>query len=232
MPAAGRLQRTHMRTRPAHAPSASPARQVRGELTGEARRKVNTLIITDVHGRDIVDGFVRDSVADAADFAWESQLRFYWERGQARGGVGGRQLAAGQGWSEPAVCTHRLRGRCMCGALAYALESAKHGLALTFFPPTHLSQPAFNPALQDDMSIRQCTGAFRYGYEYMGLNGRLVITALTDRLGLGSAPVGRGLAARLDEPHAASLHALVLVGAGVETAVTASRLPRASAGAI
>lgn len=60
--------------------------QVRGELTSEARRKVNTLIITDVHGRDIVDGFVRDSVADAADFAWESQLRFYWERGQVRGG--------------------------------------------------------------------------------------------------------------------------------------------------
>lgn len=74
-----------------------PARQVRGELSGEARRKVNTLIITDVHGRDIVDGFVRDSVADAADFAWESQLRFYWERGQARGGWGGSWVAAGQG---------------------------------------------------------------------------------------------------------------------------------------
>lgn len=31
------------------------------------------------------------------------------------------------------------------------------------------------------MGIRQCTGVFRYGYEYMGLNGRLVMTALTDR---------------------------------------------------
>jgi dynein heavy chain len=53
---------------------------VRGELGGDARRKVNTLVITDVHGRDIVDGFVRDSVMDAQEFAWESQLRFYWDR--------------------------------------------------------------------------------------------------------------------------------------------------------
>ena len=28
----------------------------------------------------------------------------------------------------------------------------------------------------DDVVINQCTGTFNYGYEYMGLNGRLVIT--------------------------------------------------------
>lgn len=58
--------------------------QVRGELTSEARRKVNTLIITDVHGRDIIDNFVRDSIMDAREFAWESQLRFYWDKGMVR----------------------------------------------------------------------------------------------------------------------------------------------------
>jgi hypothetical protein len=57
------------------------ALQVRKELTPDTRRKVNTLIITDVHGRDIIDTFVRDSIMDAREFAWESQLRFYWDKG-------------------------------------------------------------------------------------------------------------------------------------------------------
>jgi len=88
---------------------------VRADLDKITRKKVNTLLIIDVHARDIVDGFVRESVLNAKEFAWESQLRFYWNRDV------------------------------------------------------------------DDCVIRQCTGSFRYGYEYMGLNGRLVITPLTDR---------------------------------------------------
>jgi len=107
---------------------------VRSDLSNEVRKKVNTLIIIDVHARDIIDSFVRDSIMDAREFAWESQLRFYWHK-------------------------------------------------------TH-----------DDIVIRQCTGVFKYGYEYMGLNGRLVITGLTDRcymtlttaltFRLGGAPAG------------------------------------------
>ena len=88
---------------------------VRGDLTNNDRKKVNCLIIIDVHARYIIDNFVRDSVLDAREFAWESQLRFSWDRHE------------------------------------------------------------------DDIVINQCTGRFNFGYEYMGLNGRLVITGLTDR---------------------------------------------------
>uniref|UniRef100_A0A673CHG9 Dynein axonemal heavy chain 10 n=1 Tax=Sphaeramia orbicularis TaxID=375764 RepID=A0A673CHG9_9TELE len=98
------------------------------------RRKINTVLIIDVHARDIVDSFVFKSIMDAREFEWESQLRFYWVR--------------------------------------------QH----------------------DDLFVHQCSASFSYGYEYMGLNGRLVITPLTDRIYLtltqalsmylGGAPAG------------------------------------------
>ncbi|XP_063753564.1 dynein axonemal heavy chain 10 [Eleginops maclovinus] len=98
------------------------------------RRKINTVLIIDVHARDIVDSFVQNSIMDAQEFEWESQLRFYWVK--------------------------------------------KH----------------------DNLFVWQCSASFSYGYEYMGLNGRLVITPLTDRIYLtltqalsmylGGAPAG------------------------------------------
>ncbi len=88
---------------------------VRGPLSKNDRKKINAQIIIDVHQRDIIEKFVRDSILDEREFAWESQLRFYW----------------------------------------------------------------YKP--KNDIEIRQCTGHFGFGYEYMGINGRLVITPLTDR---------------------------------------------------
>jgi dynein heavy chain len=32
------------------------------------------MIIIDVHSKDIIDRFVRDSILDAREFAWESQV--------------------------------------------------------------------------------------------------------------------------------------------------------------
>ena len=79
------------------------------------KRKIGQLMIIDVHSKDLIGDFVRDSILDATDFFWESQLRFYWNK------------------------------------------------------------------TTDDVEIKQCTGTFRYGYEYTGLLNRLVITPLTDR---------------------------------------------------
>jgi hypothetical protein len=47
-----------------------------------AHARTHTHTHTDVHARDIIDGFVRDSILDEREFAWESQLRFYWIRGE------------------------------------------------------------------------------------------------------------------------------------------------------
>jgi len=108
--------------------------QVRTDIGPNERKLINTLIILDVHARDIIDTFVRDSIMFAKEFEWESILRFYWNNDK------------------------------------------------------------------DDIDIQQCTGRFDYCYEYQGLNGRLVITPLTDRcimtlttaltFYLGGAPAG------------------------------------------
>jgi len=52
---------------------------VRGDIDRKLRLAVNIMIILDVHARDIVERFVRDSVLSDKEFAWESQLRFYWD---------------------------------------------------------------------------------------------------------------------------------------------------------
>jgi len=45
---------------------------VRTDIDSLLRKCVNTLIILDVHARDIVDTFVRDSIMSANEFEWES----------------------------------------------------------------------------------------------------------------------------------------------------------------
>ncbi|VDO04672.1 unnamed protein product [Rodentolepis nana] len=109
-------------------------RMVRGHITPNVMKKLETVLILDVHAKDIIEGFIRDSIVAADEFEWESQLRFYWVRSL------------------------------------------------------------------DTMKVRQVSAEFDYGYEYFGMNGRLVITPLTDRiyltltqalsLYLGGAPAG------------------------------------------
>lgn len=54
--------------------------KVREDLSMNDRSKFRAIVTIDVHARDIIENFVRDSIADAVEFEWESQLRFYWKR--------------------------------------------------------------------------------------------------------------------------------------------------------
>lgn len=56
--------------------------KVRENLTRNDRSKFRTIVTIDVHARDIIENFVRDSISDSQEFEWESQLRFYWKREQ------------------------------------------------------------------------------------------------------------------------------------------------------
>lgn len=49
--------------------------KVRENLTMNDRTKFRTIATVDVHARDIIEIFVRDSVLDPLEFGWESQLR-------------------------------------------------------------------------------------------------------------------------------------------------------------
>ncbi|CAM9120279.1 unnamed protein product [Sphacelaria rigidula] len=51
---------------------------VQGELSKESRAKIITLITIDVHGRDVIQGLIDRRVESNLDFAWQSQLRYYW----------------------------------------------------------------------------------------------------------------------------------------------------------
>ncbi|TPP65485.1 Dynein heavy chain 10 axonemal [Fasciola gigantica] len=90
--------------------------RIRTNLTRNDMKKLETVLILDVHSKDMVEKFIRDSIMAPDEFGWESQLRFYWVR------------------------------------------------------------------KLDSLVIRQCSAEFNYGNEYFGLNGRLVITPLTDRI--------------------------------------------------
>ncbi|CAM9643987.1 unnamed protein product, partial [Ectocarpus sp. 12 AP-2014] len=80
---------------------------VQGELTKEARAKIITLITIDVHSRDVVQGLIDRRVESNLDFAWQSQLRYYWapqdgakkiavpmSTGTGAGAAGGAAVAA------------------------------------------------------------------------------------------------------------------------------------------
>lgn len=56
---------------------------VRGTLTKLQRATCGSLVVIDVHARDVTVQMAKDGVEDVRDFKWESQLRYYWEFNEA-----------------------------------------------------------------------------------------------------------------------------------------------------
>ncbi|KAF5833108.1 hypothetical protein DUNSADRAFT_10689 [Dunaliella salina] len=52
---------------------------VRGQLTSLERATCGSLVVVDVHARDVVSDMAEQGVNDIRDFNWESQMRYYWE---------------------------------------------------------------------------------------------------------------------------------------------------------
>jgi dynein heavy chain, axonemal len=52
---------------------------VRGDLSSLARISLSSLLVHDVHARDVVSRLNRDRVSSISDFDFLSQLRYYWE---------------------------------------------------------------------------------------------------------------------------------------------------------
>ena len=62
------------------------------------RRKVETMILVDVHARDVMIRLTKEKVSDISDFTWTSQLRYYWREEDGREDLFA-QMVAGAGIS-------------------------------------------------------------------------------------------------------------------------------------
>jgi dynein heavy chain len=52
---------------------------VRGNLSSLKRKIIVALVTTDVHARDIIEDLIKSNVQSIYDFAWQQQLRYYWD---------------------------------------------------------------------------------------------------------------------------------------------------------
>jgi len=165
-------------------------RLVRGQLPTLQRATLSSLLVLDVHSKDIAAKLYKSKVENRDAFEWQVQLRHYWypgddheyeveqDIGDSTNATRLATLQANGGKSRIDAVRRRRResvGGFGPAQLAGGAPSLSRGGRSVGGRSTHRQEK------YDRYALRMVSAQLPYTWEYLGTSSRLVITPLTDR---------------------------------------------------